>query len=96
MPWIHGHFSYKPQSLTKVLHYFTRELGIASREDLMALVDDHATEKQFELFDGIGPAFAEIIVWLRGLTIEEWEAKTGLQAFNTEPQPQPTAAQDWG
>lgn len=84
MPYLKdGTFFWYAATLTSVLHYFA-SIGINSREDFLNRFDVDATPKQFELAKGIGPAKAELIVHLRGMSIDRWREVTGLPAFNSE------------
>ena len=56
--------------------------GIESRQDLLERFDVDATARQYALLKHVGPVLSELLVWLRGLSIDDWRRYTGMRAFN--------------
>jgi hypothetical protein len=94
MPEIHGHFAYHEGSITRLVNIL-KSYGIESRQDLLSDYDVGATARQYEGIKGIGPVLSELLVWLRGQSIDKWRELTGLPAFNHEPEPHSHAGEDW-
>lgn len=72
---------YYPGSVTRLVNILAAN-GIKSRQDLMQKYDVDATAKQYEGIKGVGPVLAELLVWLRGSSIDDWRRLTGTPAFN--------------
>jgi hypothetical protein len=79
MPTVHGHFIYHPGSIKRLVHILAAN-GVHSREDLMERYDVDA--RSYEALKGVGPKLSELLIWLRGKSINEWRELTGLDAFN--------------
>ena len=74
---------YHQGSITRLVTIL-EDNGIHSRADLLERFDVGATAKQYAGLKGIGPVLSELLVWLRGKSINEWVELTGLKAFNKE------------
>jgi hypothetical protein len=79
MPQVHGHFIYYPGSITRLVHRLAAN-GIHSRQQLLDKYD--VDTRSYEAIKGVGPVLSELLVWLRGSTIDKWRELTGLPAFD--------------
>lgn len=73
--------SFYPSSITRLVNIL-EDNGIKSRQDLLEKYDVDATAKQYQGLKHVGPVLAELLVWLRGKSINDWRRLTGIKVFN--------------
>ena len=71
---------YHQGSITRLVTILA-DNDIHSRADLLERFDVGATARQYAGLKGIGAVLSELLVWLRGESINKWVELTGLPAF---------------